>query len=109
MPVGQLLVEGLAIGACYGLFATAVVIIYKTSEVVDQSRLLHNLERVGKLLAEGEVFLTNRKYGEAIKTYEQVLRVDPHHVELQGRLLGLLAFGNFLFQFFRGSFHAFGE
>jgi len=29
------LVEGLAIGACYGLFATAVVIIYKTSEVVN--------------------------------------------------------------------------
>ena len=35
MPLGQLLVEGLAIGACYGLFATAVVIIYKTSEVVN--------------------------------------------------------------------------
>ncbi len=35
MPVGQLLIEGLAIGACYGLFATAVVIIYKTSEVVN--------------------------------------------------------------------------
>ena len=29
------MVEGLAIGACYGLFATAVVIIYKTSEVVN--------------------------------------------------------------------------
>ncbi len=35
MPVGQLLVEGLAIGACYGLFAIAVVIIYKTSEVIN--------------------------------------------------------------------------
>ncbi|MBU0574659.1 MAG: branched-chain amino acid ABC transporter permease, partial [Proteobacteria bacterium] len=35
MPVGQLLVEGLAIGACYGLFATAVVMIYKTSEVIN--------------------------------------------------------------------------
>jgi branched-chain amino acid transport system permease protein len=35
MPFGQLFVEGLAIGACYGLFATAVVIIYKTSEVVN--------------------------------------------------------------------------
>ena len=35
MPFGQLLVEGLAIDACYGLFATAVVIIYKTSEVVN--------------------------------------------------------------------------
>lgn len=35
MPFGQLLVEGLAIGACYGLFATAVVIVYKTSEVVN--------------------------------------------------------------------------
>ena len=38
MPFGQLLVEGLAIGACYGLFATAVVIIYKTSEVVNFSQ-----------------------------------------------------------------------
>src|SRR4030042_1350370 len=35
MPFGQLLVEGVAIGACYGLFATACVIIYKTSEVVN--------------------------------------------------------------------------
>lgn len=35
MPVGQLIVEGLAMGACYGLFGLAVVIIYKTSEVVN--------------------------------------------------------------------------
>ncbi|MDZ4164342.1 MAG: branched-chain amino acid ABC transporter permease [Smithellaceae bacterium] len=35
MPVGQLLIEGLAIGACYGFFAIAVVIIYKTSEVIN--------------------------------------------------------------------------
>ncbi len=35
MPVGQLLIEGLAMGACYGLFGLAVVIIYKTSEVVN--------------------------------------------------------------------------
>ncbi len=35
MPVGQLIIEGLAIGACYGLFGIAVVIIYKTSEVVN--------------------------------------------------------------------------
>jgi len=33
--VGQLIIEGLAIGACYGLFGIAVVIIYKTSEVVN--------------------------------------------------------------------------
>jgi len=33
--LGQLLIEGLAIGVCYGLFAIAVVIIYKTSEVVN--------------------------------------------------------------------------
>jgi branched-chain amino acid transport system permease protein len=32
---GQLIVEGLAIGACYALFGIAVVIIYKTSEVVN--------------------------------------------------------------------------
>ncbi len=35
MPVGQLLIEGLAMGACYGLFGLAVVIIYKTSEVLN--------------------------------------------------------------------------
>ena len=33
--IGQLVIEGLAIGACYGLFGIAVVIIYKTSEVVN--------------------------------------------------------------------------
>jgi branched-chain amino acid transport system permease protein len=33
--LGQLIIEGLAIGACYGLFGIAVVIIYKTSEVVN--------------------------------------------------------------------------
>lgn len=35
MPFGQLLVDGLAMGACYGLFGLAVVIIYKTSEVLN--------------------------------------------------------------------------
>ncbi|TFG90650.1 MAG: branched-chain amino acid ABC transporter permease, partial [Syntrophobacterales bacterium] len=35
MPFGQLLIEGLAMGTCYGLFGLAVVIIYKTSEVVN--------------------------------------------------------------------------
>ncbi|MBN1383005.1 MAG: branched-chain amino acid ABC transporter permease [Deltaproteobacteria bacterium] len=35
MPFKQLLIEGLAMGACYGLFGLAVVIIYKTSEVVN--------------------------------------------------------------------------
>ncbi|HPP81271.1 MAG TPA: branched-chain amino acid ABC transporter permease, partial [Deltaproteobacteria bacterium] len=33
--IEQLVVEGLAIGACYGLFGIAVAIIYKTSEVVN--------------------------------------------------------------------------
>jgi branched-chain amino acid transport system permease protein len=33
--IGQLIIEGLAVGACYGLFGIAVVIIYKTSEVVN--------------------------------------------------------------------------
>jgi branched-chain amino acid transport system permease protein len=33
--IEQLIVEGLAIGACYGLFGVAVAIIYKTSEVVN--------------------------------------------------------------------------
>lgn len=33
--IGQLIIEGMAIGACYGLFGIAVVIIYKTSEVVN--------------------------------------------------------------------------
>ena len=35
MPVMQLLAEGITTGACYGLLAIAVVIIYKTSEVVN--------------------------------------------------------------------------
>src|SRR5208283_2440183 len=33
--IKQLFIEGLAIGACYGLFGVAVAIIYKTSEVVN--------------------------------------------------------------------------
>jgi branched-chain amino acid transport system permease protein len=33
--IGQLIIEGLAMGACYGLLGIAVVIIYKTSEVVN--------------------------------------------------------------------------
>ena len=33
--IGQLIIESLAIGAGYGLLATAMVIIYKTSEVVN--------------------------------------------------------------------------
>lgn len=33
--IEQLFIEGLAIGACYGLFGIAVAIIYKTSEVVN--------------------------------------------------------------------------
>ncbi len=35
MPFGELLIEGLAMGTCYGLFGLAVVIIYKTSEVIN--------------------------------------------------------------------------
>jgi branched-chain amino acid transport system permease protein len=35
MPFGQLLIDGLAMGACYGLFGLAVVIIYKTSDVIN--------------------------------------------------------------------------
>jgi Branched-chain amino acid ABC-type transport system, permease components len=35
MPIVQLIVEGLMTGACYGLLGIAVVIIYKTSEVVN--------------------------------------------------------------------------
>ncbi|HHO76923.1 MAG TPA: branched-chain amino acid ABC transporter permease [Deltaproteobacteria bacterium] len=33
--IGQLIIEGLAIGACYGLFGVAVAIIYKTSDVIN--------------------------------------------------------------------------
>jgi len=35
MPLMQLIVEGITTGACYGLLGIAVVIIYKTSEVVN--------------------------------------------------------------------------
>lgn len=33
--IEQLIIEGLAVGACYGLFGVAVAIIYKTSDVVN--------------------------------------------------------------------------
>jgi branched-chain amino acid transport system permease protein len=33
--IGQLIIESLAIGCCYGLFGVAVAIIYKTSDVVN--------------------------------------------------------------------------
>jgi branched-chain amino acid transport system permease protein len=33
--IGQLIIEGLSTGACYGLFAIAFVIIYKTSDVIN--------------------------------------------------------------------------
>ena len=36
--IGQLLIEGMATGACYGLFAIAFVIIYKTSDVINFSQ-----------------------------------------------------------------------
>ncbi len=32
---GQLIVSGLAVGACYALLAIAMVIIYKTSDVLN--------------------------------------------------------------------------
>jgi branched-chain amino acid transport system permease protein len=35
MPILQLMIEGITTGACYGLLGIAVVIIYKTSEVVN--------------------------------------------------------------------------
>jgi len=35
---GQLIVSGLAVGACYALLAIAMVIIYKTSEVLNFAR-----------------------------------------------------------------------
>ena len=36
--IAQLILEGIATGACYGLFAIAFVIIYKTSDVVNFSQ-----------------------------------------------------------------------
>lgn len=55
--IGQLLIEGLAIGACYGLFGIAVVIIYKTSEVVN--------------FAQGEMAMMSTFVAYHILTYYQ--------------------------------------
>jgi branched-chain amino acid transport system permease protein len=55
--IGQLIVEGLAIGACYGLFGIAVVIIYKTSEVVN--------------FAQGEMAMVSTFIAYHILTYYQ--------------------------------------
>ena len=35
---GQLIVSGLAVGFCYALLALAMVIIYKTSDVMTMAR-----------------------------------------------------------------------
>jgi branched-chain amino acid transport system permease protein len=55
--IGQLIMEGLAIGACYGLFGIAVVIIYKTSEVVN--------------FAQGEMAMMSTFVAYHILTYYQ--------------------------------------
>lgn len=54
---GQLIVEGLAIGACYALFGIAVVIIYKTSEVIN--------------FAQGEMAMLSTFIAYHILTYYQ--------------------------------------
>jgi len=54
---GQLIVEGLSIGACYALFGIAVVIIYKTSEVVN--------------FAQGEMAMLSTFVAYHILTYYQ--------------------------------------
>ncbi len=55
--IGQLIVEGLAIGACYGLFAIAFVIIYKTSDVIN--------------FAQGEMAMLSTFVAYHILTYYQ--------------------------------------
>lgn len=64
----------------------SVNILYKPSGQVNQRRLYENMQRITKLLDEVRIFILNKKYPEAIKSCEQILKIDPHHVEA-GRFL----------------------
>jgi branched-chain amino acid transport system permease protein len=76
--LGQLIVSGLAVGACYSLLALAMVIIYKTSDVLN--------------FAQGEMAM--------ISTYLAFTLMESYHVPFQWAVLFTFLFAIFLGAFF---------
>jgi branched-chain amino acid transport system permease protein len=75
---GQLIVSGLAVGACYALLALAMVIIYKTSEVLN--------------FAQGEMAM--------ITTFVSFSLLESYHLPFQWAVLLTLLFAILLGIFF---------
>ena len=75
---GQLIVSGLAVGACYALLALAMVIIYKTSEVLN--------------FAQGEMAM--------ISTFVAFTLLDSYHVPFPWAVVLTFLFAIFLGIFF---------
>lgn len=76
--IGQLIIGGLASGACYALLALAMVIIYKTSEVLN--------------FAQGEMAM--------ISTFVTFSLLDSYHLPFQWAVLLTFLFAIFLGIFF---------
>ncbi|MGQ9777184.1 MAG: branched-chain amino acid ABC transporter permease [Thermodesulfobacteriota bacterium] len=76
--LGQLIVSGLAVGACYALLALAMVIIYKTSEVLN--------------FAQGEMAM--------ISTFVAFTILDSYHLPFQWAVLLTFLFAILLGIFF---------
>ncbi len=75
---GQLMVSGLAVGACYALLALAMVIIYKTSEVLN--------------FAQGEMAM--------VSTFVTFSFLESYHLPFQWAVVLTLLFAIFLGIFF---------
>jgi len=75
---GQLIVSGLAVGACYALLALAMVIIYKTSEVLN--------------FAQGEMAM--------VSTFVAFTILEGYHVPFQWAVLITFLFAIFIGIFF---------
>jgi branched-chain amino acid transport system permease protein len=79
---GQLIVSGLAVGACYSLLALAMVIIYKTSEVLN--------------FAQGEMAM--------VSTFVTFTVLDSYHVAFPWAVVLTFLFAIFLGIFFEIAF-----
>jgi branched-chain amino acid transport system permease protein len=76
--LGQLIVSGLAVGACYSLLALAMVIIYKTSDVLN--------------FAQGEMAM--------ISTFVAFTLMESYHVPFQWAVIFTFSFAILLGAFF---------
>jgi branched-chain amino acid transport system permease protein len=79
---GQLILSGLAVGACYSLLALAMVIIYKSSEVLN--------------FAQGEMAM--------ISTFVTFSLLESYHVPFQWAVVLTFLFAIFLGMFFEFAF-----